>query len=352
LLQIRISDFDGSNSIILERATNRRYSDSIILANGGISFEVAKNSPKADVLNPYTTGYTKRWEVWDTNTNELLDFGPIYQIDDSDSTWKVSGPGRAGYLNDFYKSKKTFYTPISELLEDISFENVAIQPRTSTLVPDVKTSAAQTTVFGNTVIINEKYNSLSKQTKDNAIDDDNGRILPGQIEPPNTYYSSDTFWSGMSKADTHIIDLGAIYEIRKIVHVFPDWGGPRRARGRAYDFTIAIATDEGSTTTVQDRDFGAFTTIWQSPVPNHEILGPTYAGFQTIYIGDSNGTIQYSDEPLDLPPVDVRYIRTQITNTYSWSGNFFDGKDPLDVWEYECNPDYFHRKSTHEGTYQ
>lgn len=340
MLQVRISEIDGSSPVIIDRAANKKYSESINLSTGGLSFDLAKNDPKAEVLNPYTDGYTRRWEVWETDTNEMLDFGPIHQIDDGGAVWKVAGPGRAGFLMDFYKSKKTFYTPISELIEDLSFENVAIQPRASTLVPELTTSANQTAVFGDTVIINDKYHALSKQTKDNVIDDDNGRILPGQIEPPNTFYSSDTFWSGMSKADTHIIDLGAVYEIRKVVHVFPDWGGPRRSRGRAFDFEISIATDTGTTIEVQDREFGDFTAIYTSPVPNREILGPTYAGFQTVYIGNNNGSIEVSDSPLDLPPVDVRYIRTAISNVYSWHGTNFDEDPPIDLWEYECNPDY------------
>src|SRR5690349_4013302 len=130
MLQIRIANFEGSDPIILEQAKQRRYRKSINSADEGINFTIAKNSPKADVLNPDTTGYLKRWEVWDTRSNKRLNFGPIEEIAEQGTDWKVSGPGRSAFLLDFFKTYKTFYAPITSVFDDVRYENLAAEPRT------------------------------------------------------------------------------------------------------------------------------------------------------------------------------------------------------------------------------
>lgn len=341
MLQIRIKNYDDTEPVILDRATNRVYSTAINSADEGISFEIAKSDPKSEVVNPNTVGYTKLWEVWDTATNKRLNYGPISSIDDNITTWKVSGGGRSSLLADFITTKKTFYAPIYGIIEDISYENLAAQPRTTTLVPEVTTSAAQTTVFGNTVIINERYHGLSKGTKDNAIDDNLGLFKPGELEPPNTYYAHDTFWSGMDVADSHIVDLGDVYDVHRIVYYLPVWGGPRKAHNRAYDYEVAIATDDAPTTSLQDREFGTFITIYTSDVPNRVIGGVM------LYIGMNGNSVQAvadleptSPTVLNLPPVPVRYIRIKISDTHAWYGTHFDTLAATDIWPYECDPDY------------
>jgi len=342
MLQIRITNFDGTEPVILDRASSRSYAQAINSADGGVRFNIAKNDPKADVVNPYLLGYTKRWEVWDTDINRLLNYGPITSISDNPTEWGVTGAGRAALLNDFYKTLKTFYATVYNIIEDISYENLAAQPRTSTNVPDVTTSAAQTTVFGNTVVINERYHGLSKNSKDRAIDDDTGLFLPGDIEPSNTYYSNDSYWSGMSKADSHIVDLGGVYDLNRIVVTLPTWGGAQRLYNRTYDYEIAIATDEGSTTSLQDKEFGAFTTVYASDVPSMVVGGVT------IYIGlDENDDLQTEADlevstPVlqNLRPVPVRYIRTKITNVHAWFGSHFDNDPSIDGWLRQCDPDY------------
>ncbi len=334
MLLIKIANHDGSDPIVLEQAENRHYRKSINSADEGISFSIAKNSPKADVLNPDTTGYLKRWEVWDTDTNRRLNFGPISEIGEQGTYWKVTGDGRSAYLKDFYKTEKTFYTPIVTLMDDVRYENHAAQPRTVTLVPDVTPSSAQTTVFGSSVNIDEKYHGLSKKTKDLAIDDDTGLLKPGEIEPRNTFYTTDSFWSGMSRSDTHITDLGGIYAVNKINLVLPAWGGETRYYDRAYTYRISFATDEGSTTNVQDRDFGPFTTLYASANPN------TKTGGKILWVGYVNGVLTVDDEYQYMQPIYARYIRVEILNTHAWYGTVFDDEPSADAWTYQCDPDY------------
>src|SRR5688572_12559852 len=152
MIQIRIANYDGSDPIILEKAKNRTVSKVINSSDEGISFEVSKNDPKAENLNPDTTGYLKRWEAWDTDTNTRINYGPISQITENGPNWKVTGSGRSSLLGDFFKTKKTFYATINSIVDDLRYENLAIEPRTTTLVPSTTASAAQTEVFGTVTI--------------------------------------------------------------------------------------------------------------------------------------------------------------------------------------------------------
>lgn len=333
MLQIRIADFDGGNPVILENAKNRVYSKAINSADEGVSFDISKNAPKAEVLNPDIDGYTKRWEVWDTNTNTRLNWGPISSIAENGPDWKVAGLGRSALLADFYKSDKTFYTPIETVLDNVRYENLAAEPRTIALVPDAKVTAEQTTVFGASVVIDEKYYALSKNTKDRAIDDDTGQFKPGEIEPPNTYFTTDTYWSGMSKSDTLIIDLGGVYPVHKINLSLPAWGGQQRLYNRAYTYRISFGL-EGATE-LQGRTFGAFTTLYSTANPNRNTGGISF------WVGyDSSNVLTTSSTYVYLQPIEAKYIRVEILDTHAWFGTHFDTEPSADAWEFQCDPDY------------
>lgn len=335
MLQIRIAEFDGSDPVILETASSRRYAKAINSADEGVSFTIAKNSPKAEVLNPDVDGYRKRWEVWDTEKNTRLNWGPITGIDDIGNSWKVTGSGRSALLADFRKSQKTFYASIDTILDGVRYENLAAQPRTVTLTAGTVPSGDQTTVFGSSVDIDEKYYALSQETKDYAIDDDTGALKPGEIEPSNTFYATDRYWSGMSRSDSHITDLGGIYPVHKIVLNLPSWGGPARRYNRSYDYRISFATDQSPTTTLQDRDFGTFTTLYTSPAPNRAIGGIS------IWVGyNGSNTLTYNTEYEYLQPIYARYIRIEILGTHAWYGTHFDNEPSVDGWEHQCDPDY------------
>lgn len=335
-IQIRVTDSDGSNQIILDTAKSRKVSFAINSDDEGGSFSVAKNHPKAEVLNPDTTGYTKLIEAWDTVTNERLNYGPVASITENGPEWRVTFKGRSAFLNDFIDTRKTFYAAIDNFIDSLRFENIAIQPKTSTLVHDSKTTANQTTVFGS-VTVNEKYEGLSRSSKDNVIDGQT-RFRPGEIEPPNTYYSVDSFWAGMSKSDSLIVDLGDVFPIDRINLAFPWWGGIERHNNRSYDFTLAYANDtEATVTTLRERDFGPFHTIYNTGVDSSRVdpifrfnLGITNSGTRFVFA---------DDVALDQQgPVDLRYLRVNISNTHAWYGAQW-GIDTVveDRWSYQCS---------------
>lgn len=342
MLQIRITDADGSNPIVLENAKNRSTGKAVNSSDEGIAFDIAKNDSKAQVINPDAGGYTKFWEVWETSTNTRLNRGPITQITEQGTDWKVQGGGRSSLLNDYIKTKKTFYASIRAIVDELRYENIAIQPRTSTLVHDGKDVAANTTVFGNSTI-NEKYLSLSKLTKDNVIDDQDGLIKPGAIEPPNTYYTTDSYWSGMSKQDSVIVDLGGVFPITKVRVGFPWWGGVRRLNNRFFDTDIAYADDtEATITTVQGKDFGPFHTVYENDFigtqPRHPI--DIYFGYLASGTGATTPTVY---QLTDIPgPVDLRYIRVKINDVFARYPNE-NTDDPTDTevsWAFNCDPNY------------
>lgn len=344
MLQIRITDNDGTNPIILENAKNRAHSKSVSSSDEGIIFDIAKNDPKADVLNPDGEGYKKFWEVWETSTNTRLNFGPISNISEQGTDWKVQGFGRSALMADFIKSKKTFYSSVASIVDELRFENLAIEPRTSTLVHDGEDTADNTTVFGS-VTVNEKYNGLSKLSKDNAIDDQDGLIKPGAIEPPNTFYTTDSYWSGMSRNDSLIVDLGGVFPITKVRLGMPWWSGVRRLYGRAYDFQISYADDTESTITrVQGRDFGPFHEIFDADSTNYKFKVRTPLN---VYLGSTASGTSYDEvvayQETDVAgPINMRYIRVHVSNTYAWYANegTTNPYDQVESWEFNCDPDY------------
>lgn len=336
VLQIRVTDPDGTNPIILNTAKERRVSFALNSDDEGIRFTIAKNHEKSEALNPDTTGYTKFIEAWDTESNERLNYGPVVNITENGPNWTVESKGRASLLNDYIDTRKTFYAPIDVFVDSLRFENIAIEPKTSTLVTDSVSASGQVTVFGD-VTVDEKYEGLSKNTKDNVIDGQT-KFKPGEIEIPNTYYSVDSYWAGMSKNDAIIVDFGEVFGIDRVDLFFPWWGGIQRRNNRTYSFTLAYADDaETPLTTVQDRDFGPF----------HEVFdtggGSSRVGPWRFNLGTTNsGTrFEYQDNlALDQAgPVDMRYLRVNIKNTHAWYGSDWgdEGDTPANDWERQCD---------------
>jgi hypothetical protein len=344
MLQVKITEFDGSDAIILERAKSLTVFEAVNSSDEGVSFNIAKNDPKAYIVNPDQEGYKKFWEVWDTVTNERVNYGPITSITEQGTDFRVEGAGRSALLLDFYKTTKTFYTPIDSIIDDIRYENLAVQPRTTTLVHKADDTAAQDTIFGATDI-NEKYAGLSLQTKDNVIDDNSGLVRPGEIEPPNTYHSTDSFWAGQGKVDSHIIDLGDVYSVSKLLLILPSWGGSERKGNRTYDFELAYATDtEATLTSFNGREIGPFHALYDTGAESHLLMGNRPGG--SFYIGAGNMNVGLDDPTFyvatEVPgtSLDMRYIRTRIYDVHAWYGSVLDQSPAVDKWRFQCDPTY------------
>lgn len=344
-LQVRITDPDGSNAVVMN-ASDRKVFRSINSSDEGGSFKLPKNDSKSDVIVPENGGYTKLWEIWDTKTNKRINYGPIAQITEEETDWLVAGLGRSALLADIIDSRKTFYGKIDTLVDDLRYENVSIEPQTTTVVHDGVVSAAQTTVFG-VVAIDERYQGLSKHTSDNAIDG-NTIFRFNEIELPNTYYTVDSFWSGMSKQDTLIVDLGEEFPIARIDVYLPWWNSKLRWSSLSYDFTVDVATaSNGTVTTLNGRDFGTFNEIFATGADSHLMgrphsfyLGATYSGMAP----DSKAITGYGNifnVVESVPgPINLRYIRLHINDVHMWTGDFFENDVEVDAYNYFCNPNY------------
>src|ERR1035437_1117197 len=343
MLQVRISNWDGSSPVIMDKAINIVASRSVSSSDEGCSFDYPKNDSKADLINPNIDGYTKRWEIWDTNTGKRLNYGPPNQITENGPNWKFTGFGRSKLLSDFYQTKKTFYASIENIVDDLRFENIAIQPRTSTLIHNTTNTPEQALVFGN-VLVDEQYYGISKSSKDNVIDDDNGLLRPGDVEPPNTSYTTNSFWAGMSKTDSIIVDLGEVFDITKIRLGFPWWGGLEKKNNRSYQFTLDYALDDlPPLTIIQGRNIGPMTNIYDSGLNSRIIT--TAANPYEFYLGAGaygdgvNFTTFYALTD-QASPVPMRYIRVAIQDVYAWYGSLYDDQASTTFWEYQCNPNY------------
>lgn len=346
MLQVRIAEFDGSNPVILERVEKITEFKALSSSDEGIKFEIAKNAPKASVLDPSLGAESRRWELWDTAKNERVNYGPLTgSISEQGPKWSVEAEGRSSLLKDFYKNKKTFYASVYSIVDDIRYENVAIQPRTTTVVHDTTPTVKNIPIFGS-ISVNEKYHGLSTNTKDNIIDDNDGLFKVGEIQPKNTYYTTDSYWAGMSKNDSIVIDLGQPYDISKITVSMPWWGGPVRLNNRTYDYRISYALDTGVPTFsgYQGRVFGPFTTLFDTGANSK--LGAPPGKPTNIYLGLANSGIG-----VDIPTfyralstpgtyVPMRYIRAHVYNVHAWFGSLYDSSPPIDGWAYQCDPNY------------
>lgn len=338
-LQVRITNPDGSSPVILDGATSKSVSFALNSDDEGGKFTIPKNNIKANVINPDEGGYTKFWEIWDTKTNTRLNFGPITTITENGPNWQVDGKGRSALFGDFIDTRKTFYAAIDSFIDSLRFENIAIEPKSITLVPVSTVSADQTTVFGS-ITIDEKYAGLSLNSKDNIIDNETTH-RPGEIESPNTYYSIDSFWAGMSRNDSIILDLGDPYPIDRVDVFFPWWGGLERHNNRGYDFSLAYANDtELPITDHRDRKFGPFHTLFDTGVDSSR-TGPKPWKFN-LGTTNSGSRFSYADNvALDQEgPVDLRYLRVNIGNTHAWYGDDWDDTEAEDRWNYQCDEDY------------
>jgi hypothetical protein len=371
-LQVRIvNPSNPSDVVILENAANKQYFKSINSSDEGISFEIPKNDPKADKLSPYDeASFTNLWEVWETSTNKKLNFGPITSIDDSSGVYKITGAGRSALLADHFTTLKFFYASIDSIIEELRYENIAVAPSTKVLVTSLDEDNPQEEQIFKTILPDETFYALSKRTKDFIIDEQSAYIPIGKIEPPRTWYAASEYWSGMTEQDTVALDFGDIYKISKIRLLFPWWGGPQRASNRTYEFEIKVATDTPVVYSgVLDRDWGAFTTIFDSweefdPLPpgitpgsleeatyranstegNRVVTGAArpfefYLGYTTSgYAGTGYNTFHTNQD--QAGPIDARYLTVYIKDVHAWYGNSFDTLASYDGWDYQCDPDY------------
>lgn len=361
MLILRLTDADGSNPIVLEGCESIQEFETVNSADEGISFEIGKNHPKASYLNPAVSdNYSRIWEVWDTITNERENYGPISSIEDNGSTYKVSGPGRSGFLDEIKSTNKTFYAPVDKALDNLRYENLAIEPRTGTIVysgEDDEGASEEQEVF-DTPNFDDTFYKLSKFTKDNVIDDENGLIPVGKIEPPRGFFTTKSYWSGTDVKDTLIVDLGQEYPLSKLKLLFPWWGGKTRANNRSYDFDLAIAPqlDDATYWAGINDQFISF----KYPV--------TSSGFVTIYqtgdhVGDPNRLVTYPGEEMEFNlgttysgagyalntynvaldedgPISARFIRVAIKDTHAWYSHAYDDDPGHDGWDYQCLESY------------
>lgn len=347
MLQIRIINSDGSDPVILEGASNKQYSKALNSADEGISFDIAKSDPKANVLDPYSeASFTRFWEVWETRTNERLNFGPIENIDDGGSTYKVNGRGRSALLVDHYQTLKTFYGRIDSIIEEIRYENIAVSPSTTTIVNRLDEDNADE----NAILITDgedKYHNLSKKSKDFVIDDNTQYIPFGKTEPPRTFQTTSEYWTGMGTTDSLMLDFGDNYKVSKLRYVFPWWGGPQRATNRTYDFAVKYTVSGADYIDIGGRDLQAPSTLFDTDAyfgesnrivttparPIEFLIGTTLSGtgtnLNTFYVG--------LDEQKG---VDMRYLITNITGVNAWYGNNFDTQASHNGWAFQCYKEY------------
>lgn len=314
-LLVRITDQDGSNPIVLERADDIEEFKTVNSSDEGGKFTIPSNDAKVANIN-----YTKWWEIWDADFNVRLNRGPIFDIEEDDQTWTIGGPGRSQILQDIISTKHTNYYPINRFLDDLRYENLAIEPRTVTAV------YGQT---GQPDTSNPKYYGLSKSTGPNAIDDTVVATVTDKRLP--TFHTTDSYWSGTDKADGITINLGEVGRISRASLLFPWWGGYKRFTNRAYDFDLSYTLN---------NDSNPFTGVVSVP-NNTTVTADTYGGFYFYFraSGDS-GPVGY--EPLAMPvqdtPINAQYWRVNISATHAWYGNALTDIAPTDNWADQCTP--------------
>lgn len=233
MLQIRLSLPEFSNGINFTDSIIMDQADSIILAktvnssDESLSFEIPSNDPKLSYAN-----YLRWWEVWNTETNTRLNYGPIKTISDgSGDTRRITGFGRSALLEDYYKTIQTFYYPLDRFLDDLRYENFAAQPRTTTIIRKETDS---------------DYYGLSKRTQGNAIDEQTGYIAIGRDVPVHGTKKTESIWSGIAKADWLVVDLGDEFQVSKMKILLPWWGGATGNNSRRYNWKVLSSLDNVS----------------------------------------------------------------------------------------------------------
>lgn len=321
MLQIRLSipDFTSgvafTDPIILENADGISLVSSVTLGQESISFTLPINDPKSEILSERKHGsdaFLRWWECWDTETNERLGYGAIDDIDDSTGdTLKVAGPSRHSVLRDFAKTLQTFYYPVSQFLDDLRYENLAGEPRTTTLINDADGT---------------DYHGLSKRTKDNAIDENIGYITPGRDTPGRGQLKTDSYWAGTGKADYLTIDLGDDYTVSKTRVLLPWWGGLTINNNRSYDWSLSYSSDGV-----------AYTTVYDTGPNSHAVMNPSTSG-QTFYMGETG--FGRNQSTILAGPVSARFWKINIADTHAYYGFHQDGNNfpgsTTDEWNWEC----------------
>lgn len=313
-LVARITNFDGSNPVLMERADSIEEFKSVSSSDEGGTFTVPANDPKiADI------DYTKWWEIWDGETNVRLNRGPIHEINETNGAWRVTGPGRSQILEDLVMTKNTMYYPINRFLDDLRYENLATEPRT------VANAYGQT---GQPPAPKAKYYGLSKKTAVNAIDDTVNFTVSDKRVP--AFHTVDSFWSGTDRADGLTINLGQEAGVARVSLLFPWWGGYKRFTDRTYDFDLSYSNDEQNFTNVVTKS------------PNYVVTADRYGGFFFYFrpSGVVSGPVGYEPlaEPLSDTAIDSQYWRVNISATHAWYGNVLDGNPPVDKWADQCTP--------------
>lgn len=315
MLQVRVSLPEFSNGVNFTDPIIMDQADSIILAktvsssDESLSFEVPSNDPKLSYVN-----YLRWWEVWDTDTNSRLNYGPIKTISDgSGDNRRVTGFGRSSLLEDYYKTLQTFYYPIDRFLDDLRYENFAAQPRTSTIIRKETDS---------------DYYGLSKRSKDNAIDEQTGYIAIGRDVPVHGTKKTDSIWSGIGKSDYLIIDLGDIFKVSKTKILLPWWGGATGNNSRTFDWEFLSSQDNSSYIEQYVQDDGLLGLIMRPRV---------FGDGQVLYWGEDG--FEFWQEIIDPDePIEARYFKINISQTYA-VGSEKDEDEYLtfyDAWDWEC----------------
>lgn len=299
------SGVNFTDPIILERADNISLAKTVNSDIESISFTVPLTDPKVVYIN-----YLRWWECWDTETNIRLNYGPIREIAGTGGEPKrVSGPGRSAVLSEFYKSIQTFYYPVNLFFDDLRYENIAGEPRTSTIINQATSS---------------DYYGLSLRSKDYVIDEQTGYISIGRDTPVQGPIKTDVFWSGVAKADWLTVNLGDQYTISKARVLLPWWGGATINTNRTYDWSFSYSTNNDS-----------FTEVYSTPVPNQAFTGWASEGGLAIYMDSDFGGFERYTVSGSTSPIEAQYWKLNITNTHAWYGNRFEGS-LADEWNWEC----------------
>jgi hypothetical protein len=312
-LQIRLGlpDFDTgagvfTDSVILENADEITYTKTINSSDQSLTFRLPSNDSKDAYVN-----YLRWWEIWDTEQNIRLNYGPLVSIQrESGQNTEVTGTGRPSILNDFFQTIQTFYEYQDQFIDDLRFENLAGQPRTKVIIDKATDS---------------EYYGLSKRTKEFAIDEQTGFIAPGRDTPDRGTIKTKNYWTGIGKADHLIVDLGEEATLSRVKLLLPWWAGALNNINRTYDYTMQVSSDNSS-----------YTTWYSSPVPNKgltKVESPNGGG-KFFTFGD---TLPRGSTLTSATPITGRYWKINITDIHGWYGSQNQNANyPTDEYDWEC----------------
>jgi hypothetical protein len=313
-LLVRITDPGGDNPIRLEMADDIEEFEAVNSSEEGGSFSIPANDPKISHIT-----YEKWWEIWDAENNKRLNYGPIHSITEGNETWQVSGPGRSQLLEDLIMTKHTFYYPVNRFLDDLRYENVAAEPRTTALPYGYQNQPPTS---------DPKYYGLSELTAGNVIDDVDTFTISDKRMP--TFHTTDSYWSGTDRADGITVNLGQVVPVSRVHLLFPWWGGYKRFTNRAYDFSLQYGNDPtGSYSTAVTKS------------DNKIVTADRYGGFH-FYLHPSGFSNEFGFEPLAEriadDPVEAQYWRIDISATHAWYSGGIGANALTDDWDDQCTP--------------